>query len=161
MSTYAQVSDVQALLAGRTIGTTTAPTTTQVSTWIDQAEARANRELTASGLDTIPVTDATAIKLLTDPVASFVAARVLSAKRSQEDMPLDQARIAELVKVWDDWVADVRANGPRWAEMLSQSFSDTPGKSQLRAYQTDRAAADDKSIADGDFDPKFTRDMDW
>lgn len=157
MGNYASATDVAARLPTRTISTTSTPTTAQVDAWIDQTEARLDGELKAAGFTT-PVTGTAPINVLKDVVASRVAARWLQGISAGTDTE-DNALSENLLKEWDGFLEQVRSDPSRVAEMIGQSFGTGANKRRIRGYPTDNR--DSKSIDNGDFDPVFTRKMDW
>ena len=157
MPLYATTADVNARLAGRTINATSAPSSSQVSAWIDEAESRLHRELVAAGLST-PVIGAEPINVVKDPVTSRAAVRWLESTTAGTDMEAKEL-LDRLTKEWEDFLTLIRTDPTRVAALIGQASTSSGGRSQLRSYPTDNK--DGKSIADGDFDPVFTRDGKW
>lgn len=154
---YATSSDVAARV-GRTLSASTAPTTTQVTTFITQAEADLNGELEAAGL-TAPVTDADGISYL----AAYVCARAAMFWLQNKDTVTDESdstqQIAAFKEEWETLIRDIRESPSVVAVKVGQSFGSTAGSSHLRSYPTDNS--DGESISDGDFDPVITRKTKW
>ncbi len=99
MGSYADVSDVQALIPEFVVGTTSKPSTSEVNAMISQAEGEINGVLSAQGYDSIPATGDNDAALLQGYVARKVAADVWIAAY-QRDEP------AYKVKAWrDEWAA--------------------------------------------------------
>ncbi len=156
----AYVTSAQAAArAGRTVDSSSVPTSTTVGEWIAEIEADINGEISALGL-TAPVTDATGIVFMRGKVAAAVAARILGTKMSQKDYePADVEKLKELRREWDLFLRDIRENPMTVAQKLGQAPGET-GARLLRAYQTDND--DSLSIDNGDFDAEISKkDTEW
>lgn len=150
---YALYTDVAARV-GRTLSASSAPTQSQVTTFIAQAEADLNGELEAADL-TVPVTDADGISYL----AAYVCARAAMFWLQNKDSVTDESdatqQIAAFKAEWDQLINDIRSNPSIVAVKIGQGFAGAAGTSALRSYHTDNT--DGLSISAGDFDPVFTR----
>lgn len=146
-------------LGGRTLlAAAASPTSTvtqeMVAAWITEAEAMLDAELDAIGL-TVPITGTNPIAICKAKVVSQVAARVISSWEvgtRLEDSPAATA----LMKEWDDFLALIQSKPDKVASMLGQAKAS--GAGTFRSHIVSNSHS--KTVADGDFDPKFTKDMD-
>lgn len=152
---YAAVGDVEARLSGRTFSATGDPTIAEVTAWITQAEARLNKELEAVGFTT--VTDADGILIVKDVVTSRVAARAIKAFAAGTNFDTEKQE-ADLMKEWDDFLADIRSAPGRIGTLIGQAFGSAADRGNLRAYTRDNSKG--KSVGNGDYDPVFSKDDD-
>ncbi len=95
MGAYAAVADVQALLPELVIGTSSKPSTAEVTTFITQVEAQINGVLTAQGYPSVPATGVNDVALLQGVVQRKVAALTYLAA-----FPTDSA--PDKVRVWNE-----------------------------------------------------------
>ena len=65
----------------------------------------------------------------------------------------------DLIEDFDELIEKILDKPNRYDDMLNGSASDTATPVQVRGYVLSNA--DDKTIADGDFDPIFTRDEEY
>jgi len=105
ITTYAAVSDVQALLnalggPGVTIGAATVPTTTQVEGFLDQVAAEIDATLIGLGYS-VPVTGSTDILLIRRYLAQKVAAMSWNAGFMADEKP---AKIKDWEKEYDTFI---------------------------------------------------------
>lgn len=156
MPAYSTTADVEARLSGRDITADSSPNVTEVTAWISEAEARLNNELAAAGF-VVPVTDANGILVVKDVVVSRVAARV-SRAYATIDATADITEAKDLIKEWDDFLAEVRSSPARIATLIGQPFGSAADRGNLRTYTRDNSTG--KSVGNGDFDPIFRKDDD-
>ena len=154
---YATTDNVESLFPGREI-TVSSPmvTTTDVSDWIAEAESELNRELAAAAF-TVPVTDGDVTPFLRYLVVSKVAARVEIAFRSEGDYAtqIDPERYAA---VFDRFILQIRDEPSRIGALIKQPLTGAE-QGVFRSHITDNSAG--KSIANGDFKPRFTMDTEF
>ena len=154
---YATSSDVAARV-GRTLSATSAPTTTQVTEWITQAEAELNGALDAQGI-TNPITDSDGINFVKPYVCARAAMFWLQNKDSVTDESNSQAQIEAFEREWRYLTEKIEKQPAVVAAMVGHALGTSAGSSKIRAYQTDNS--DGLTISDGDFDPVFTRKKAW
>lgn len=159
MANYGSTAGVQGRVPARTIGASTAPTTTQITTLIDQVEALLDAKLAAIGLTT-PVTGTNPVAILAFAVNGKVASLAYLGKLTVDDEggggePL----LDKLTAEWDELMSEIKAAPSTVAAMLGQSYGSTAGSSQLRSYITDNS--DGLSASSGDFDPVVSRKKAW
>lgn len=150
---YALSSDVSARV-GRTLSTTSTPTTAQVTAWIAEAEAELNGALEAQGI-TNPITDADGILFVKPYVCARAAMFWLQNKDSVTDGSDATAQIEAFRSEWRYLTDKIERQPSLVAAMVGHEFGETAGSGTPRAYATDNS--DGYSISDGDFDPVFTR----
>jgi hypothetical protein len=142
---YASVDDIKARLPGRTIDTTSSPTSTAVTAWIAEAEALINNTLAGAGLPA-PYTDASSILILKVWVCECVEGRTRMAHVSGDGTNDDGK---DLVAQFFARLKDISVNAPRYGGMLAGGG--VPAESVgVRG-----------SNADGAIEPIFTRNEVW
>lgn len=154
MGNYAATADVSALV-GRTIDTTSVPTAAQTLTSIGDIEADLDGELAAIDLTT-PITGASPILICKRAVAHAAAAQFLRNKDSVTDTAESVAQIEAFQAIYDKFVKDIRENPSLVASKLGQAYGSTANRGVFRSHITDNSHS--KSVADGDFDPVFSKD---
>ena len=103
---YCTASEVEALV-GFAATATTIPTTTQISTWIDQISAEIDTELAAQGVSTPVATPANAVLTLALYATCGVAALVEGAQYTQA-RPNESTRGAAWQKKYDAFLESIR-----------------------------------------------------
>jgi len=73
-ATYATVDDVKARLPGRTLSSSTKPSTSDVQTWLDDGQAQVDSALGAAGLS-VPMTDARAVAVAKTWIVNYAEGR--------------------------------------------------------------------------------------
>lgn len=144
MGNYASSSDVGALVPYRTIGASSQPTTTQVSSWIDEAEAELDGVLAAQGLST-PLSGTGPIRIAKSWVSEYVAGRVLRAYATAGGDPTNEQGRTE-IEQWRLRMKEIAADGSRFGSILGQGSAAV----QLTSYP--RLSG----LPDTDFAPRFT-----
>ena len=152
MGTYAATSNVQARLPYRTIDASSEPNDTQVSGWIDEAEAALEGAL-AAGQVSVPVTNANGIKQMRAWALDYPVGMTRLAYGATGGESAEDEGTAMIERFWDR-VDDILDNPSRYSAMLSGG---TAGDSTrgLRSYVTDNA--DGATISGGDFTPTFEK----
>ena len=159
MANYGSTAGVQARIPARTIGASSAPTSTQVGTLLDQVEASLDGRLAAIGLTT-PVTGTNPIAILAMAVNGKVASQAYLGKLTVDDEGGGGDRLlTELTKEWDELMDLIRTSPAIVASMLGQAYGSTAGASQLRSFPTDNDEG--LSRSNGDFEPVITRKKEW
>lgn len=129
---YAAASDVQALIGALfTIGSTSTPTTTQVSGWIDQYSAEVDGVLSERGYGTIPATGTTDLLILKNVVAKRTAAETYFAAFGFDDSP---ANVEAWMADYNGFLAGLR-NGDR--KLVNQNERRRAGVVYLSRYIED------------------------
>ena len=123
MGNYASTSDVAALVPYRPISSTTNPSTTQVSGWVDQAEAQIDAILRGVGLS-VPATDAKTVLEFREAVAWKVSGVLLQAYASAVGDPGNTTGESR-IKDWNDWLERVRTNPSQYGAEFGQGTSAT------------------------------------
>jgi len=155
MGTYASTSDLQPRLAGRTIGASTKPTTTEVGVWITDAEAQLTGVLNAIGVGT-PVTDSNGIAILKSWACDYAEGRVRRAWNAEEaGAESDDGKA--LIDGFEARLKDMITNPGFYAAMLNAG--DGAASSRVQAYVLSND--DDKTIEDGDFGPLVDSDTEF
>jgi len=154
---YVSTSDIQARLPGVTFTEETKPSTTSIGTWITMAEGMLTAALKASGTTT-PITDVSGIQIAKALVSDYVEGRVRIALDSSSS---DDANGIgpQMVKDFRDLIEQI-ANGTGaaiWGAMMSGGSPSA--KVAIRGHVINNP--DGETIADGDFDPEFTRSEVW
>lgn len=157
MGTYASNADVLARLPGRQLSAQSTPSTTTVDAWILQAEAELEAELVVQGM-TVPVSAARGISVLKAKVTSYAVARWLQGVAAGTNLE-DHNVATEVMKEFTDFIKLIREEISRAAAMLGQAPGDTGGATVVRSNVTDNDEG--LTIANGDFDPSFTKGMKW
>lgn len=155
---YAVIADLQARLPGITFGAGTKPTSTQVSTWITDAEGMLNAALSGAQI-TQPVTNANGILVCKGLVLDYAEGRTRLALDSTIS---DDANSLGATLVRDFKALLLELTKPEgnavWAAILGGGGAGGSTRT-VRSHVTDNPDGD--SIADGDFDPEFTKDEAW
>lgn len=144
MGTYASVSDVSGRLPGNTFDATSQPSTSQVSSWIDEAEAEIEGELASAGITT-PVTAAAGIKVLRSWVADYAEGLTRRARAYAAGVVGDGD---EQLRRYEAHLQRIRNEPNRVAAMLAGGSAATTGV-RPRSWWTDTSAG-------GDDAPVFT-----
>lgn len=156
MPDYATLDDVRSRVGGRLIDATTVPSTADVSSMLDEAEAELMATLLGAGLDSAQLSNSGS-RVVRHWVANYVSGwfRVSYAAAAGDGDNEDGERQL------DDWrqrLTDIMKNPAFYAAMLGGGS--TPSASiDARSYVTDNA--DGKTVAGGDFAPVITRDEKW
>lgn len=154
MGDYASSSDVVARIPYPTLDTNSTPSTTQISSWIDKAEARLNNALRAAQVAPVPVTDSDGVSELNDLVTSYAEGRTraaLAAAGGDGDNEDGQ----DLIDDFEELLKDIQKH-PSWYEAKFNQGSASSSTRRLRGAALDNSDGD--SISDGDFGPTFTRE---
>ena len=152
MGTYVSTAQVAARLPYRTIDGSSKPSSSQVSEWIDEAEALIHAALNAIEVTT-PITGTDGVKVLRSIVLNYAVGHTrLAYAAAGGDADNDAG--ADEVERFNDQVSDFFANPTRWASMLNAG-SASSNQRHLRGYTVDND--DNKSVDNGDFSPSFTR----
>ena len=152
MATYAAIGNVTARVAGRTIDTGSAPTQVQVEAWIDEGEALVTGELLAAQC-ALPAASALGGKILTSWVTDYAEAHVRMAWVAAIGGGSDDGK--DLLERFNARLDDIANNPARYSAMLNGGAADDSARS-MRSHVLDNT--DDKTVADGDFDPIFEID---
>lgn len=153
MGTYVSTAQVSARLPYRTIDGSSSPTSTQVSEWIDEAEALLHGALNAAEVST-PITGTDGIKIMRSWVLDYSVGRTRMAYASSGGDGGNDAGVDD-VERFNERVTDILNNPMRYSSML-QAGSGGSSSRQIRGVQTDNA--DDLTVSDGDFSPTFAID---
>jgi hypothetical protein len=143
---YATYSDVQARVAGRDIGASTKPTSSQVTQWITEAEAMLTGALNAVNVST-PITNTNGVEILKSWACDFAEGHIRLAWLADTGGVSDEAQ--RLVDTFHGRLQDI-IDKPSFYEGMLNGGSVSAAE-RVRAYVLSNS--DDKSIADGDFDP--------
>jgi len=152
MGTYVSTSQVAARLPYRTIDSNSKPSSTQVSEWIDEAEALVHGALNAIEVPT-PITGTDGIKIIRSIVLDYAVGQTRMAYAAAGGDSDNDAGVDEIER-FNERVNDMFAHPTRYASML-HGGSASSSQRQLRGYQVDND--DNKSVDNGDFTPSFTR----
>jgi len=158
LGTYATNADVQARLPWVTFGVSTKPSTTQIDSWITEAEGVLTAALKAAQVST-PVTDANGIQLCKSIVLDFAEGRTRIALSSGVESDTGQVGV-QMIKDFRELIEKIAA-GPgasMWGAMMSGGNLGS-SNCAVRGHVIDNA--DGETISDGDFDPVFEKDEVW
>ncbi len=158
MGTYASSSDLQARLPWVTFGTTTKPSTTQIDSWITEAEGVLTAALKAAQVTT-PVTEANGVQLAKSIVLDFVEGRTRIALSSGGDSDSGQIGV-QMIGDFRTLVYKIAegSNASLWGAMMAGgNAGDAP--CAVRGHVINNA--DDETIENGDFDPEFEKGEVW
>lgn len=153
MGDWAVVADVEARLQWLgAFSASTRPTSTQVGTWIDDAEALVRNELRAAGVGVTFSAGSDAARELKRVVLDYVEGYV---RQARDATGLDEPNDDGLVQLdrFEKWIDDLRRNPDRVSAKLEGATSSDA--MQVRSYWT--SGRDGKSIAAGDFEPTFKK----
>lgn len=151
MPIYTSTDDVLARVAyrGQAIADGT-PSLAQVSTWLDEAEARLDATLARAGIAMAASRYAVVRPFIADDAAGLV--RMAFAATGGDGQNDDGKDLRER---FDAFLASILDDPEGWGRALSGAAPPSAGASRLRSYQTDNR--DGLSIAAGDFAPTFKR----
>tara|TARA_R100001163_G_scaffold54569_1_gene41891 strand:- start:1128 stop:1598 length:471 start_codon:yes stop_codon:yes gene_type:complete len=153
MGTYVSTSQVNARLPYRTIDSNSSPTATQVSEWIDEAEALLHGALNTAEVTT-PITGADGIKIMRSWVLDYAVGRTRIAYASSGGDGGNDAGVDE-IETFNERVNDIMNYPMKYSAMLNAGSGSSSCR-QIRGVQTDNA--DSLTVAGGDFKPSFSRD---
>ena len=150
MGTYAVTSDVQARLPGFTLTTSTKPSTTQVDSWITEAEALLEGAMLSGGL-TVPNTNTRGIEILTSWASDYAEGHARQALAAAGgDGANDDGK--DLLEKFDNRVTDILDHAARYGQMLEGGAA-PDGARIVRSYPLNNQ--DSKTV--DDVQPIFTR----
>ena len=148
MPSWGSTSGVQVRIPYRTIDANSTPSSTTVSTWLDEAEAELSNAIAGAGGSTSLSGDA--LELFRGWVEERVAGLVLSAYASAGgDYQNDHGATHEIT--WRERLKSLKKN--------AAAFRSAAAAVSLRSYVSNNA--DSKSVSNGDFEPAFTRGEKW
>jgi len=153
MGTYVSTAQVSARLPYRTIDGSSSPTSTQVSEWIDEAEALLHGALNAAEVTT-PITGTDGVKIMRSWVLDYAVGRTRIAFASAGGDGGNDAGIEDVDR-FNERVTDILNYPMRYSAMLNAGSGSSSSR-QIRGVQTDND--DDLSVSNGDFAPTFSRD---
>lgn len=152
MGTYvASAAEIQPRAGNRAITSTSKPSTTEVSDWIDEAEAEILGALAASSIPTSYASGTRGFRILRGWVGGYVAGLVRVSWAASAGDGGNQDGQREL----DDWKARLRmiADDPsRVSAMLSEAGSPASNTSSLASHVTDSSLG----LSPSDYAPVFT-----
>jgi hypothetical protein len=151
---YATVSAIQARLPGRTLTTTSKPTTTQMVDWVSEGDALLDSALASVGI-TVPVTEpARALLVLRSWSLLYSEGHTRRALASAGgDSDNDDGK--DLLEQFSELLAWIRANPADVGALLSESGEAADSARRVRGYVIDND--DNLTIENGDFAPVFTK----
>ena len=152
MGTYAVTADIQARNPYRTIGASSKPTATEVSTWIDDAEGVLHGILAEAQVPT-PITNANGISLMKSWVVEYVSGLVRQAYAAAGGDGGNDDGQDQIDKFWER--TEALMNNPARASAMLAGGEAADSSRRFRSYQLDNI--DDKSIGNDDFTPTFTK----
>lgn len=155
-STYVQIdADVTSRLPGKTIDATSTPPEAEVQQWIEDFEGEIEGDLATAGIS-VPVTAARGVGILRLKIAGRVAAEWIE-RAAIAGVPDTQDLLSQAEKFrkdYDDFRALIAASPDRMAIRLG-IVSGPSGDEGMTSTWTN--SPDGESIANGDFDPTFSR----
>jgi len=153
VTTYATYADVQPRVAGRTISGSTKPTSTEVSQWCTDATSMVVGALNGCGI-TVPTAAGDGFNIIKSWVCDYAEGRTLLAWSAED---ADQSPGLSLIDKFKTQLADILDKPAFYEAMLNGGSGGSSNR--VRAYVLSNA--DDKSIANGDFDPDFDSDTEF
>lgn len=144
---YAVHGDVQARIPYRTIGASSKPSQSDVTTWLAEAQAMLDGALAGAGLPA-PYTDSAAVLQLKSWVCDYAEGLVRKAYAAAGGAG-DNDDGKDLLEKFEARLKDIAARPAVYERMLSPA-STASTTTQVRA-----------SNADGALEPEFTRGMSW
>lgn len=152
MSAWSSTADVNARLTyAQALGAATKPTSTQVQAWLDSAEAQIRLALAAAGMPTTFTAGSDTIELLRDVATTYAIGLVKQAWASAEGDGGNDAGDRELER-FDEFLRSMRDRKAYMSDLIEGGASDA--NILTRSHVTHHP--DGKTIAAGDFRPKFT-----
>ena len=156
MGTWAAYTDVAARIPYRTIGTSSKPTSTQVEAYITQAEHALEGALLAGGC-TLPGGSDDGADVMAMWVLDYAEGMTRQAYAAAGgDGGNDDGQ--DLIDRFLGLLDKIREN-PSWYDALLNGGDSGDSARRCLGYVLDNA--DEKTIADGDFDPTFTTGEEW
>lgn len=146
--------EVLPLLGGRSVDTTTTPSTADVEDLILQAEALLEGALAAGGIST-PITGTGPTRIMKACALDYVIGHVRQSHAAAGGDGDNEDGEPFLERFYAK-IEDIMARPALYEGMLGGSGS-TPSSTKLRGHPTD----DVDGRTSTDFAPEFTRDMDW
>ena len=148
MPAWGSTSGVQVRIPYRTIDANSTPSSTTVSTWLDEAEAELAKAIAGAGGSTSLSGDA--LELFRGWVEERVAGLVLAAYASAGgDYSNDHGVAHEIT--WRERLKSIRRDVAAFRSAGATVF--------LSSYVTNNS--DSKTVSGGDFAPAFTRGEKW
>jgi hypothetical protein len=149
---YASNTDVQARVAGRTIGASSKPTATQVDQWCTEAEHMLEGALQACGIS-LPGTS--------DDGADIIKSWICDYAEGHTRMAWEDSEIAGqgLVDRFMERLRDIIPAKKSFYDGMLNGGDPSDTARRCRGYVLDNE--DDLTIADDDFDPEFPGDEEW
>jgi hypothetical protein len=150
---YCVYGDIQARNPYRSITASTKPSITDVNAWIVEAEAEINGYLAAMDFES-PCTNSTGKSILKNKVVTYVSGLLKKAYASAGgDGSNDDGK--DDIDMWNLFLDDLDKAPDKWGRIFQAGSKVGASTSRIRSYAT--CNNDNKSIANGDFDPEFTK----
>lgn len=153
MPNFAQVADVKPLIGARPLGPASVPSEEDVERWLEEHEAELNELLLACGISTDFSKNGKVLvaKWIARAVAGLV--RMAHAAGGGDGQNEDGQK---WVDEWNDRLVKIQNDATLFGQMLvgASSSSSTDSASKLRSHVTNHP--DGKTVANGDFAPRFT-----
>lgn len=155
--TYAVNTDIQARMPAHPWSASSKPSTTDLTNWITLTEGQLTAALKAAQIAT-PITDtdgAQLAKAIICEVVEGLARLALNSGVDSDDTQIGNQRIKE----FNDLLKEIAGGkASLWGSMLSGGNMGSD-KCRVRGHVINNP--DGETIADGDFDPTFTKDEVW
>lgn len=148
---YATYDDVQARNPYRTLGASTKPSTTNVTTWIGEAEAIIDGILSATGL-TSPCVNTGGIKILRNKVTSYVTGLVKQAYANAGGDGGDDGQ--KEIDAFEAFIMELATDSVKWGGILQAGAA---GDSAIKARSHVTNNADSLTVSNGDFEPEYEK----
>ena len=150
MPAWGSTSGVQVRIPYRTIDANSTPSSTTVSTWLDEAEAELAKAIAGAGGSTSLSGDA--LELFRGWIEQRVAGQVLEAYASAGPETQNTGIGRDFgLGVWQDRLRSIRKDAATFRSAGAAVF--------LSSYVTNNS--DSKTVSGGDFAPAFTRGEKW
>ena len=152
MADYASNTDVQARVAGRTIGAGSKPTATEVDAWCTEAENMLLGALGACGIST-PGTSDDGAAILRSWICDYAEGHT---RMAWEDSEIEGQ---SLVDKFEQRLQDIMPTKASFYDGMLNGGDPGESSRRCRGYVLDNE--DDLTIEDGDFDPEFDVDEEY
>lgn len=158
MASWGAIAGVTARLTYGTVSATSHPTTTEVTAWIDEAEAMARLTLNGVGIPTSSLSD-DAKAVLKSKVEKYAEGQTRRAWASADGTGANDDG-NPLIAEFYAFLADIKLNPSGWGQELGGGAGNTD-TTLLRSHVTSGVTGPDgvtaRTVSNGDFAPVMTR----
>lgn len=148
---YSTYTNVTKRVPYRSVDATSTPSSTDVNTWLERAEAKLHAALISGGIAT-PITSTHGVSVMKDWTEDYAEGRLRKAYASA-DGDGDNEDGEDLIEAFRELCKDIVNNPHIYDAMLNNAA--TEATRRVRGYVTDNT--EDKTVSAGDFAPTFTK----